>query len=143
VRFFLPRNSGSRGGSNERQRPDAKRRHTSSGSRDGGGGDRNRRCGTNSPPRPNSAAAAASVTVAEQILIPNSICGVLTGNRGQAVQELTQNYQAGLRIRIRIRRDPHYFELLDPDRDPGGQECLTKIEKSTEFSCFEVLDVFF
>ncbi len=26
--------------------------------------------------------------------------------------------------RIRIRRDPHYFELLDPDPDPdpGGQK---------------------
>jgi hypothetical protein len=27
------------------------------------------------------------------------------------------------------------------DPDPGGQKLLTKIEKSKEFSCFEVLDV--
>jgi hypothetical protein len=37
--------------------------------------------------------------------------------------------------------DPHKFELLDPD--PGGQKLPTKIEKSRELSCFEVLDVLF
>ncbi len=37
-------------------------------------------------------------------------------------------------IRIRI-------QIADPDS--GGQKCPTKIEKSTEFSCFEVLDVLF
>ncbi len=36
-------------------------------------------------------------------------------------------------IRIRI-------QIADPDPDPGGQKWPTKIEKSTEFSCFEVLD---
>jgi hypothetical protein len=25
-------------------------------------------------------------------------------------------------FQIRIRMDPHYFELLDPDPDPGGQK---------------------
>jgi hypothetical protein len=39
-------------------------------------------------------------------------------------------------IRIRIH-------IADPDPDPGGQKLPTKIEKSTEFSCFEVLDVLF
>jgi hypothetical protein len=30
--------------------------------------------------------------------------------------------------------DPHYFEFLDPDPDPGGQKWPTKIEKnSTNF----------
>jgi hypothetical protein len=34
--------------------------------------------------------------------------------------------------------------LLDSDPDPGGQKNLpTNIEKSKEFSCFEVLDVLF
>jgi hypothetical protein len=32
---------------------------------------------------------------------------------------------------------------LDPDPDPGAQKLPTKIEKRTEFSCFEVLDVLF
>jgi hypothetical protein len=41
-------------------------------------------------------------------------------------------------IRIRIRS-----QIADPDPDPGGQKLPTKIEKSTEFSCFEVLDVHF
>ncbi len=39
--------------------------------------------------------------------------------------------------------DPHEFELLDPDPDPGGLKCPQKIEKRTEFSSFEVLDVLF
>ncbi len=39
-------------------------------------------------------------------------------------------------IRIRI-------QIGDPDPDPGGQKWPTKIETSTEFSCFEVLDVHF
>jgi hypothetical protein len=39
-------------------------------------------------------------------------------------------------IRIRI-------QIADPVPDPGGQKLPTKIEKSTEFSCFEVLDVLF
>jgi hypothetical protein len=30
-----------------------------------------------------------------------------------------------------------------PDADPGGNKIPKKIEKSTEFSCFEVLDVLF
>ncbi len=52
--------------------------------------------------------------------------------------------QAGLRIRlilscwIRIR-----ILIMDSDPDPGGQKWHTKIEKSTEFSCLEVLDVLF
>jgi hypothetical protein len=46
---------------------------------------------------------------------------------------------AGLWIRIRI--DPHLFELLDPD--PGGQKLPTNKEKSKVFSRFEVLDVLF
>jgi hypothetical protein len=37
--------------------------------------------------------------------------------------------------------DPHLFELLEPDPDPGGQKLHTNIEK--EFLCFKVLDVFF
>jgi hypothetical protein len=39
--------------------------------------------------------------------------------------------------------DPHSFELLDPYPDPGRQKLPTNIEKSKEFSCFEVLDVLF
>jgi hypothetical protein len=51
-------------------------------------------------------------------------------------------YRPGLRICsnlscwIRIR-----IQIADPD--PGGQKLPTKIEKSTEFSCFEVLDALF
>jgi hypothetical protein len=45
--------------------------------------------------------------------------------------------KSGFRIRIRIH--PHEFRSLDPD--PGGQKLPTKIEKGTEMSCFEVLDV--
>ncbi len=41
-------------------------------------------------------------------------------------------------IRIRIR-----IQIADPDPDLGGQKWPTKIGKSTEFSCFEVLDVLF
>jgi len=37
--------------------------------------------------------------------------------------------------------DPQYLEVLNPD--PGGQKIHTNIEKSKEFSCFEVLDVLF
>jgi hypothetical protein len=44
------------------------------------------------------------------------------------------NLSCWIRIRIRI-------QIADPDPDPGGQKGPTKIEKSTEFSCFEVLDV--
>ncbi len=39
-------------------------------------------------------------------------------------------------IRIRI-------QIADPDPDPGGQKWPTKMEKSTEFSYSEVLDVLF
>jgi hypothetical protein len=39
-------------------------------------------------------------------------------------------------IRIRIR-----IQIADPD--PGGQKLPPKIEESTEFSGFEVLDVHF
>jgi hypothetical protein len=46
------------------------------------------------------------------------------------------NLSCWIRIRIRI-------QIADPDPDPGGQKLPTKIEKSTEFSCFEVLDVLF
>ena len=42
------------------------------------------------------------------------------------------NLSCWIRIRIRI-------QIADPD--PEGQKRPTKIEKSTEFSCFEVLDV--
>ncbi len=39
-------------------------------------------------------------------------------------------------IRIRIR-----IQIADPD--PGGEKRPTKIEKNTEFSCFEAQDVLF
>ncbi len=39
--------------------------------------------------------------------------------------------------------DPHKFEVLDRDTDTRGQKLPTKIEKSKEISCFEVLDVLF
>ncbi len=53
---------------------------------------------------------------------------------------------AGFRIRIRIRINLSCWiririQIADPD--PVGQKWPTKIEKSTEFSCFEVLDVLF
>jgi hypothetical protein len=60
--------------------------------------------------------------------------------------------QAGFRIRIRIRirinllcwiRILIRIQIADPDPDPEGQKWPKKIEKSTEFSCFEVLDVLF
>jgi hypothetical protein len=38
-------------------------------------------------------------------------------------------------IRIRIQNP-------DPEPDPGGQKLTTKIEKSKEILCFEVLDVY-
>ncbi len=41
-------------------------------------------------------------------------------------------------IRIRIRT-----QIADPNPDPGGQKWPQKIEKRTEFSSFEVLDVLF
>jgi hypothetical protein len=44
------------------------------------------------------------------------------------------NLSCWIRIRIRIQI---------PDPDPGRQKLPTKIEKSLEFSCFEVLDVLF
>ncbi len=44
------------------------------------------------------------------------------------------NLSCWIRIRIRIQI---------ADSDPGEQKWPTKIEKSTEFSCFEVLDVLF
>jgi hypothetical protein len=50
---------------------------------------------------------------------------------------------------LRIRMDPHYFELLDPDPHSncgsGSRRAkMTHINrKSTEISCFEVLDVLF
>jgi hypothetical protein len=46
-------------------------------------------------------------------------------------------------IRIRIKLIQIRIQIADPDTDPGGQKRRTKIEKSTEFSCFEVLDVLF
>ncbi len=46
------------------------------------------------------------------------------------------NLSCWIRIRFRIQN-------ADPDPDPGGGEWPTKIEKSTEFSCFEVMDVLF
>jgi hypothetical protein len=46
------------------------------------------------------------------------------------------NLSCWIRIGIRI-------QIADPAPDPGGKKWPTKIEKSTEFSCFEVLDVFF
>ncbi len=39
------------------------------------------------------------------------------------------NLSCWIRIRISI-------QISDPDPDPGGQKWPTKIEKSTEFSCF-------
>jgi hypothetical protein len=47
--------------------------------------------------------------------------------------------------------DPYKFELLDPDPDPQSNcgsgsrraKMTQKIEKRTEFSYFEVLDVLF
>jgi len=57
---------------------------------------------------------------------------------------------SGFRIRIRIRIRIYLscwirirIQIADPDPDPGEQKLPTKIEKSTEFSCFEVLDVHF
>jgi hypothetical protein len=44
------------------------------------------------------------------------------------------NLSCWIRIRIRI-------QIADPD--PGGEKRPTKIEKSTRFLCFEVLDVLF
>ncbi len=46
------------------------------------------------------------------------------------------NLSCWIRILIRI-------QIADPDPDPGGLKCPTKIEKSIEFSCFEVLDFLF
>ncbi len=46
------------------------------------------------------------------------------------------NLSCWIRIRIRI-------QIADPDPDPGGQKWPQKIEKRTEFSSFEVLDVLF
>ena len=44
------------------------------------------------------------------------------------------NLSCWIRIRIRI-------QIADPA--PGEEKLPTKIEKSTEFSCYEVLDVLF
>ncbi len=52
---------------------------------------------------------------------------------------------AELRIRIRINLSCWIrirIQIANPDPDPGGQK-WPKIEKSTEFLCFEVLDVLF
>ncbi len=46
------------------------------------------------------------------------------------------NLRCWIRIRIRI-------EIEDPDPDPVGEKITPKIEKRTEFSSFEVLDVHF
>ncbi len=58
--------------------------------------------------------------------------------------------KTGFRIRIRIRIRINLscwirirIQIAYPDPDPGGQKLPTTIEKSTEFSCFEVLDVLF
>jgi hypothetical protein len=53
--------------------------------------------------------------------------------RSFTLDELTAGRKPVLRIRIRID-----FGRLNPD--PGGQKITTKIEKSEEISCFEVLD---
>jgi hypothetical protein len=55
-------------------------------------------------------------------------------------------FLTGFRIRIRINLSCWIrirIQIADPDPDPGGQKCPTEIEKRTEFSCFEVLDVLF
>jgi hypothetical protein len=36
-----------------------------------------------------------------------------------------------------------WIRIRNPDPDPEGQKLATKIEKSYEISCFEVLDVLF
>ncbi len=51
-----------------------------------------------------------------------------------------------LRIRIRINLNCWIrirVQIADPDPDQGGQKWPTKIEKSTEILCIEVLDVLF
>jgi hypothetical protein len=56
---------------------------------------------------------------------------------------LMQALVSGLRIRIRINLSCWIrirIQIADPN--PGGQK-PQKIEKSEEFSCFEVLDVLF
>jgi hypothetical protein len=57
---------------------------------------------------------------------------------------------AGFRIRIRIRIRINLscwirirIQIADPDPDPGGEKITPKIEKRTELSSFEVLDVLF
>jgi hypothetical protein len=62
---------------------------------------------------------------------------------GNSITSVKQGFGSGsalIRINlscwIRIRN-------LNADPDPGGKKLPTKIEKSTEFSCFEVLDVLF
>ena len=52
----------------------------------------------------------------------------------------------GFRIRIRINLSCWIrirIQIADPDPDPGGQKWPQNIEKRTEFSSFEVLDVLF
>ncbi len=70
---------------------------------------------------------------------------------GRPWMRIQQNYMyptAGFRIRIRIRinlscwiRIRIRIQIADPD--PGGEKLPKKIEKRTEFSSFEVLDVHF
>jgi hypothetical protein len=55
---------------------------------------------------------------------------------------------AGFQIRIRIRINLSCWiririQIADPDTDPGRGKITQKIEKRTEFSSFEVLDVHF
>jgi hypothetical protein len=68
----------------------------------------------------------------------------------EAVDRLTQVYVLYLTgLRIRIRMDPHLFEMLDPDPHSicgsGSRRAkMTQIkEKSKEISCFELPDVLF
>ncbi len=53
-------------------------------------------------------------------------------------------FKTGFRIRIRINFSCWiWIRIQIADPDPGGQKWPTKIEKSTEFSCVEVLDFLF
>ncbi len=78
----------------------------------------------------------------------SACCSAYTRNRlecrGFHSQLITVRYRCGIRINlscwIRIRI---LIQIADPDPDPGGQKLPTKIENSTESSCFEVLDVLF
>jgi hypothetical protein len=54
------------------------------------------------------------------------------------------HHYSGLPIRINLSCWIQIrIQIADPDPDPGAQKRPTKIIKSTEFSCFEVLEVLF